>query len=541
MSRGGVPSPILAGGGSHVRATFTVLLFAAAAATTLPAQHRNDFEFGVYGAYTHFDPAFNLDNGLGGGARLTYFVTSQIGLGADVLFEREQSVPGSTGATMDPLIGGVNLVVRLPVLAYVVAGYSRIDFGKSTPFSFTDGGFHGGLGVRLPIGSSVGVLVEGRAIYSPTTKAAVPNNHATHIVGLIGFSFLQSASAHVTPRLSRGPRDTDADGVPDKRDACPNTPVGATVDVRGCPMDGDQDGIVDGLDKCPGTPAGAKIDAVGCPLDADRDGVADGLDQCPDTPAGATVNTVGCPSDTDRDGVLDGLDQCADTPAGATADVTGCPKDSDADKVFDGIDKCPDTPPGALVDTTGCSKDGDNDGVPDGIDKCPNTPVGLRVDPTGCPVARDSDGDGVEDRIDRCPGTPPGTPVDQVGCVVLFREERTPGARPTLILRGVNFQTGRSALTPESFRVLDQVAGSLVANPEIRIEIAGYTDNTGSAAVNTRLSNARAFAVRAYLARHGVAPSRMLARGYGPASPVATNTTAAGRAQNRRVELHKLP
>ena len=522
-----------------MRAILRAGLLVAVAARTLAAQHRNDFELGVFGAYTRFDPAFNLANGLGGGARLTYFVTSHVGLGADVVFEREQDVPGSVGATMDPLIGGVNLIVRLPLpTVYAVAGYSRLDFGKSAPFSFTDGGFHGGLGLRLPLGPSVGVLFEGRAIYSPSTKAAVPSGHATHIVGLVGFSFLQSGSAH--PAAPRGPRDTDADGVPDKRDACPNTPLGATVDIRGCPSDGDQDGIVDGIDKCPGTPAGAKIDTVGCPLDADRDGVADGLDQCPDTPAGATVNTVGCPSDTDRDAVLDGLDKCPDTPVGATVDATGCPSDGDGDKVFDGVDKCPDTPPGAIVDTTGCSKDGDNDGVPDGIDKCPNTPVGLRVDATGCPVARDSDGDGVEDRLDRCPGTPPGTPVDQVGCVVLFNE-RTPGARPTLVLQGVNFQTGRSALTPDSYTVLDQVAGSLVANPEIRIEIAGYTDNTGSAAVNTRLSNARAFAVRAYLARRGVTPSRMLARGYGPASPVATNATAVGRAQNRRVELHKLP
>jgi len=522
-----------------VRAIVSAGLLALGAATTLAAQRRNDLEFGVFGAYTRFDPGFNLANGLGGGARLTYFLTNQIGLGAEVVFEREQDVPRSVGATMDPLIGGVNLVVRLPVAAYVIGGYSRIDFGKSAPFSFTDGGFHGGLGIRLPVGSNVGVLVEGRAIYSPSTKAAVASNHATHLLGLIGLSFLQSGS--VRPTTTRGPRDADADGVPDRNDACPNTPLGATVDVRGCPSDGDQDGIVDGLDKCPSTPAGAKIDGVGCSLDADRDNVADGLDQCPDTPAGATVNTVGCPADTDRDGVLDGLDQCADTPLGATVDVTGCPKDSDGDKVFDGVDRCPDTPAGALVDLTGCSRDGDNDGVPDGLDTCPNTPVGVRVDANGCPVARDSDGDGVEDRLDRCPGTPAGTPVDQVGCIVLFREERAPGTRPTLVLRGVNFQTGRSALTTDSYRVLDQVAASLLANPEIRIEIAGYTDNTGSAAVNRRLSSARAIAVQSYLARKGVAPSRMLARGYGPANPMATNTTAAGRAQNRRVELHKLP
>lgn len=518
-----------------MRAIMTAGLLFAGGASVLAAQRSHDFELSVFGAYTRFDKAFTLDAGLGGGARLTYFLADRVGIGADVLFEREQDVPGSPGATMDPLIGSANLVVRLPAMLYVVAGYSRVDFGKSAPFAFTDGGFHGGLGVRLPLGDQIGMMVEGRAVYSPSTKAAVSPDHATHLLALVGFSFLQRG------RPARGPKDTDADGVPDKRDACPRTPLGATVDVRGCPTDSDQDGVLDGLDKCPGTPAGAKIDATGCPLDADRDGVADGLDQCADTPAGATVNNVGCPSDADRDTVFDGLDQCPDTPVGATVDVKGCPGDADGDKVFDGLDRCPGTPPGVVVDTVGCPKDGDNDGVPDGIDKCPNSPVGQRVDATGCPLARDSDGDGVTDNLDRCPGTPAGTPVDQVGCVILFREERTPGARPTVILKGVNFQTGRSSLTPESYAVLDQVAASLVANPDINIEVAGYTDNTGSAAVNTRLSRARAIAVRTYLARKGVAPARMVARGFGPSSPVTSNATAAGRAQNRRVELHKLP
>ena len=516
----------------------TAGLLVAGGARVLAGQHAHDFDLGVFGAYTRFDQSFNLDAGIGGGARLTYFLADRIGIGADVLFEREQNVPGSAGATMDPLIGSANLIVRLPALLYVVAGYSRIDFGKSPPFSFTDGGFHGGLGIRLPLGSRVGVMLEGRAIYSPSTNATTSSDKATHLLGLVGLSFLQNGAPGAP---ARGPKDSDGDGVADKHDACPRTPLGATVDVRGCPSDSDQDSVLDGLDKCPGTPAGAKIDATGCPLDADRDGIADGLDQCPDTPAGATVNNVGCPSDADRDGVLDGLDQCADTPVGAGVDAKGCPSDADGDKVFDGLDKCPDTPAGVVVDATGCPKDGDNDGVPDGIDKCPNTPVGQRVDTTGCPLARDSDGDGVPDNLDRCPGTPAGTPVDQVGCVILFHEERTPGARPTVILKGVNFETGRSALTPESFAILDQVASSLVANPDINIEVAGYTDNTGSAAVNTRLSRARAIAVRAYLARKGVAPARMAARGYGPASPVTSNVTAAGRAQNRRVELHKLP
>jgi outer membrane protein OmpA-like peptidoglycan-associated protein len=268
------------------------------------------------------------------------------------------------------------------------------------------------------------------------------------------------------------------------------------------------------------------------------------LDECPDTPAGATVDAKGCPGDQDADKVLNGLDRCPDTPAGAAVDANGCPADQDLDKILDGRDKCPNTPAGVVVDGDGCPLDTDLDGVYDGPDKCPGTLPGTPVDATGCPAARDSDGDGVDDRADRCPNTPRGTRVDAIGCTILFQEERvtTPGApaRPTLVLRGVNFQTGRSVLLPQSYIVLNDVAASLVANPEVRIEIAGYTDNTGGMALNMSLSQARAAAVRAYLASKGVRPDRMVARGYGPANPVAPNATPQGRAQNRRVELHKL-
>jgi len=215
-------------------------------------------------------------------------------------------------------------------------------------------------------------------------------------------------------------------------------------------------------------------------------------------------------------------------------DAKGCPVDSDADGVPDGVDLCPNTPTGVAVDAAGCPLDSDKDGVPDGIDKCPNTPAGTEVDSVGCQRASDSDGDGVDDTKDKCPGTAAGTKVDAAGCPILFTEARTP-----VVLRGVTFETGRSALKPDSYTILDIVAASLVANPAIKIEISGHTDNTGSAATNTRLSQARADAVRAYLATKGVAPERMVAKGYGPSQPVAPNTTAAGRAQNRRVELRQ--
>ena len=113
-------------------------------------------------------------------------------------------------------------------------------------------------------------------------------------------------------------------------------------------------------------------------------------------------------------------------------------------------------------------------------------------------------------------------------------------ARQTrLTLRGVNFELGKAVLLPISRDILSEVARSLVANPEVRVEVAGHTDSTGSRAVNERLSLARAEAVKAFLIENGVTAERMTVQGYASTQPVASNKTASGRAQNRRVELRR--
>jgi len=479
--------------------TALATLLASAGVRTLPAQHAHQFELGAFGSYTRYDRAFGLDNQFGGGARVGYFFGRVVGAELDIGYVEPNATSGVVTAELTH--GSGSLVLNVAAgerhLLYILGGYTRLDFEKTPPYRFTDNAVHGALGDRLFLGSRAALRLEVRAIYAPSTHGSFGSGWAGHVVGSLGLSVFAGGGR---------PSDADGDGVPDKRDACPNTPHGATVDSRGCPSDADRDGVPDGLDQCPNTPPGATADAAGCPLDADKDGVPDGLDQCPGTPSGARVDAKGCPSDGDGDGVPDGVDQCPNTPAGAVVDAAGCPLD------------------------------GDKDGVPDGLDKCPNTPPGTEVDAVGCTRIADSDGDGVDDTKDKCPGTAPGTRVDAFGCPILFTPERTP-----VILRGVTFETGRSALKLESHTVLDIVAQSLLDNPDIRIEIAGYTDTTGAPAANLRLSQARAAAVRAYLAARGVAPGRMVARGYGAANPIAPNKTLDGRAQNRRVELHQLP
>jgi outer membrane protein OmpA-like peptidoglycan-associated protein/outer membrane protein W len=168
--------------------------------------------------------------------------------------------------------------------------------------------------------------------------------------------------------------------------------------------------------------------------------------------------------------------------------------------------------------------DSDGDGVPDNIDQCPNTPHGVQVDERGCPL--DSDHDGVADYLDKCPGTPAGLKVDEQGCEV---EE--------LILKGVNFETNSATLTPQSSRVLDEVAAVLRQRVGSKAQIHGYTDSRGSDAFNQKLSERRAASVVAYLVAHGIAADSLSAKGFGKANPVASNDTAQGRLQNRRVTV----
>lgn len=104
-------------------------------------------------------------------------------------------------------------------------------------------------------------------------------------------------------------------------------------------------------------------------------------------------------------------------------------------------------------------------------------------------------------------------------------------------LGDVLFEVGRAELRPQAAREIDRLAEALRQETGRRVEIEGHTDSTGSEGLNQQLSERRAEAVREALISRGVEPSRVIARGLGEGTPVATNDTASGRALNRRVEV----
>lgn len=132
---------------------------------------------------------------------------------------------------------------------------------------------------------------------------------------------------------------------------------------------------------------------------------------------------------------------------------------------------------------------------------------------------------------------PPAAPV------VATAPEATPPPPPPpvqherIVLRGVHFDFNKANIRPDAVPILDEAADILSKNPNVSVDVNGYCDAIGSFAYNLKLSQRRADAVAGYLESKGIPASRLVTHGYGKTHFVASNATAAGRAQNRRVEL----
>lgn len=156
----------------------------------------------------------------------------------------------------------------------------------------------------------------------------------------------------------------------------------------------------------------------------------------------------------------------------------------------------------------------------------------------------DSDGDGVSDKFDKCPNTPAGTAVDGAGCPIKVTNQITEKVIITEAdrkvvdeaIKNLEFDLGKSTIRSKSYATLNEVA-KLLVEKNFSLKLAGHTDNTGSDALNLRLSKDRAESVKSYLVSQGANASRIEATGYGKNQPIATNATADGRQKNRRVEF----
>jgi outer membrane protein OmpA-like peptidoglycan-associated protein len=338
--------------------------------------------------------------------------------------------------------------------------------------------------------------------------------------------------------------DRDGDGVLDKDDQCPEQAEDRDgfQDEDGCPdLDNDQDGVLDGNDKC--TLTAGPLSNQGCPLEApkdrDSDGIPDDLDRCQEQTEDKDgyQDEDGCPDvDDDNDGLLDGADKCP-REAGPIQNF-GCPvKDRDGDGLNDDQDKCPEEPEDkdSFQDQDGCPDlDNDTDGIPDSQDKCPSEAG--PTDNQGCPD-KDRDGDGVVDRLDQCPDE---TGVkEEIGCpkkykLVVVKKDRIE------IKQQIKFATGSAKIIgKDSFEIISEVGQVLRDSPQIkRVRIEGHTDSMGNDSANLRLSQNRANSVMSALLRDGIDPGRLQAVGFGETKPIASNSTSAGRQENRRTEFN---
>ncbi len=305
-----------------------------------------------------------------------------------------------------------------------------------------------------------------------------------------------------------------------KNDAYLSGLIGLTIYGESPNADPDGDGLTNAEEKQLGTnPKVADTDGDGLndgdevhkyktnPLKADSDG--DGLNDGEEV---LKYKTDPNKADTDGDGLKDGDEVLIYKTDPLKADTDG-------DGLNDGEEVL-------KYKTDPLKADTDGDGLNDGEEV-----LKYKTDP----LKADTDGGSVNDGVEVARGTNPLDPSDDVP----KKEELKVEAGKAIVLEGVVFETGKSVVTPSSETILEQAYNTLAQNPEIAIEIRGYTDNVGKPKSNVKLSQSRADAVRTWLVAKGIEAERVTAKGYGPENPVAPNTTPEGKAKNRRIEFFR--
>ncbi len=259
-----------------------------------------------------------------------------------------------------------------------------------------------------------------------------------------------------------------------------------------------------------------------------------------------TIDVDDSPKDSDGDGLLDPEDECPQKPEDFDGfeDNDGCPDtDNDDDGIADSDDACPNVPEGerdGFRDSDGCpDPDNDGDGIADINDGCPDQPEDFDgfEDEDGCPDT-DNDDDGIVDTLDECPNEAEDYDGDLDGDGCPEQRKRVTVSKDKIELNEkVYFAYDKAKIESRSYPLLNEVATVLDDNPDIQVRIEGHTDSQGSESYNQKLSQRRAESVVDFLADKGIDRSRLNAKGFGESQPIASNSTEAGRAKNRRVEI----
>lgn len=235
--------------------------------------------------------------------------------------------------------------------------------------------------------------------------------------------------------------------------------------------------------------------------------------------------------DKDGDGISDENDLC---PATYGTSFWGCP-DSDGDGLADNEDSCPEEPGRSALQ--GCP-DSDGDGIINSRDQCPDTPGAYSNG--GCPLASDSDEDGIADDEDECPQQ--AGIAEENGCPQKVEKQLDENGKQVLqkLSDSLRFESSSATVDSTSYGALDQLAGYLQNDSDLRLIIRGHVFSLSSSSQNLELSVDRANAVKEYLVKQGIQANRIAAFGYGDTRPAASSETREGTEEERnsRIELH---
>jgi hypothetical protein len=199
-----------------MRVVTVIGVLLAGVAASVRAQHAHQIEFGGYGTFTRYDRAFELQNQIGGGGRIGFFLNEVFGLEVDANVSypnlKNPTLPGVNHTQVR--IGSASLVINSGGTGsqlYLLAGYSHVDQGVNPPYNFYNHAIHGGIGERIFIGNHIALRLEARGYYTPK-DCCLTHLWVGHVTGSAGLSFFLGGGGapkeQEVPEIPKAKRDS---------------------------------------------------------------------------------------------------------------------------------------------------------------------------------------------------------------------------------------------------------------------------------------------------------------------------------------------